>query len=72
MEAIITAFVLLIYLILCGISFVGGFYLGMKERPEPIPNEPSEEEKRQIERSRREFENFMNYNGRPQDVINDN
>lgn len=72
MEAIITAFVLLIYLILCGISFVGGFYLGKKKRPESTTNEPSAEEKRQIERSRREFENFMNYNGRPQDVINDN
>lgn len=68
----VIAFCLFAYLIICAISFVGGFYLGKKKKPQPIQNEPSEEEKRKIERNRREFENFMNYNGRPQDVINDN
>ena len=71
MEGIITAFVLLVYLILLGISFVGGFYLGKKKRPKPKIAEPSAEEQRQIERNRKEFEYFMSYDGRPQDAISD-
>ena len=67
----VIAFCLFAYLIICGISFAGGFYLGKKKRPEPRVSEPSEEDKRQIERNRKEFENFMNYNGRPQDAISD-
>lgn len=69
MEAIVTAFVLFIYLILCGISFAGGFYLGKKKRPEPKQNEPTSEEIRQMKRQQKELENFINYRGDRQEDI---
>ena len=70
MEIVLTAFVLLLFEILCGISFLGGFYLGKKKRPTEGRKEPTKEEIAEIEKARREFENFMSYTGQPQNDIN--
>ena len=67
MEAIITAFILFVYLIIGVFLFAGGFYLGRKKRPSIERKEPTEEEKK----AEREFENFMTYSGVPQEAIND-
>lgn len=69
MQAIITAFVLFIFHFLCAASFVGGYLVGKRKRPAKAQNEPTEEEKRAIERARKEFKNLMNYNGTPQNEI---
>ncbi len=71
MEAILTAFVLFIFLILCGISFAGGYYLGLKKRPADHKRELTAEELTQTRKIKKEYENFMSYSGDKQEDIND-
>lgn len=71
MEVILISFVLFIFLILCGISFAGGFYLGLKKRPADRKREPTAEELKQTRKIKKEYENFMSYSGDKQEDISD-
>jgi hypothetical protein len=53
------------------LSFVGGFYYCRIKKPTDKTKTLTAGEKAEYKRNQIEFENFMNYNGRPQDVIND-
>lgn len=59
------------YALVCALSFVAGFQIGRKKKAITPVRAPSEEEIRSERRIRREYENFMNYTGDPQDVISD-
>lgn len=56
------------------ISLVLAFFVGRHYKAKPRYDKEemrlTEEDARQIERERREQENFMKYDGTPQDVIN--
>ena len=52
-------------------SFVAGFYYKLKKKPFNKTKPLTEAEKREFKRIQAEYENFMNYNGTPQDVISD-
>jgi hypothetical protein len=52
-------------------AFVGGYMLGQKRKLVAKSKEPTAEEKRAMRKSQKEFENFMNYSGVQQEVIND-
>lgn len=69
MEAIITAFVLLIYLVFIALAFVGGYFIGKRKRPTEAKISPSEEDKKNEEREKKELENFFNYRGDKQENI---
>lgn len=68
-NAILFCFILL----LCLIFGAVGFLIGFKKRPKPEPkSEPvplTEEQERQIEKRKRQEENFWNYNGDNQGTI---
>lgn len=69
MEAIITAFVLLIYLVFIALAFVGGYLIGKRKRPIEAKISPSEDDKKNEERTKKELENFFNYRGDKQEDI---
>ena len=69
MEAIITAFVLLVYLIFIAVAFVGGYFIGKRKRPTETKILPTEAERKQEEREKKELENFINYRGDKQENI---
>lgn len=68
---ILNALLFCFILLLCFISFAGGFYLGLKQRPKPEPKkepEPlTEEQERQIKKRQKETENFWGYDGSDQE-----
>lgn len=51
-------------------AFVGGYILGKKNKGATPRPKISEEEQRQSEKRQKELENFMTYNGMPQNDIN--
>ena len=56
------------------ISLAGAFFAGKrckKKKPQGNIPEITEKERKAFERMQKEQENFMNYNGTPQDAIND-
>lgn len=55
---------------LCGyISAVQGLKRKGGEKSIPEHREPTQAEKKEMERAQREYENFMTYTGKPQDSI---
>lgn len=69
MNVLIVLVILLIVLLMCLLSAAGGFLLAksvcLKEsKAEAMPL--TDEEKRNVERKEREYQNFLNYNGTPQ------
>lgn len=52
-------------------AFVGGFWVKLRKRPSPAAKEPTEAEKKAIRKQQKEQENFMTYDGTPQNAIND-
>jgi hypothetical protein len=52
-------------------AFVGGFWVKLRKRPSSAAKEPTEDEKKAIRRQQKEQENFMAYDGTPQNAIND-
>lgn len=70
-TAILFLILLIVWLFSVIFSFVGSFYYCRIKKPTDKTKAPTEAEKREYKRNQIEFENFMNYNGRPQDVIND-
>lgn len=73
MQLVLNAILFCLILALCGVCFVVGLVVGYKkkeaEKPK-IEHKPlNEEQKRQIERNKRQEENFWNYNGTQQDTI---
>jgi hypothetical protein len=67
MQIVLNAILFCLILLLCFIFGATGFLIGFKKRPKPEPkNEPTpltEEQERQIEKRKRQEENFWNYNG---------
>lgn len=67
MQIVLNAILFCFILLLCFIFGAVGFYLGLKKRPKEKPkSEPeplTEEQERQIEKRKRQEENFWNYNG---------
>lgn len=72
-DIVLNLILFCVVLLLCGLSAVGGFFIGkyapdkrLERSFEPV----SEEERRKIEKRRREDMNFLNYDGTvQQDVI---
>lgn len=58
---------LTLWLIVCAVCFVVGFFVGIKNKPKEAPKTPpaplTEEQERQIEKAQRELRNFWAYNG---------
>lgn len=69
----IIAVIFLILVIVWALSVVAAFLVGFhskgKEKTPPTPKEPTQAEKKEIEKIRKEYENFMAYDGTPQDAI---
>ena len=63
---IVIAFILLIFIILLGISFTCGFFVGEKTKPTVNIETPTGEELERIKREEKELENFFRYDGRLQ------
>lgn len=64
----ITAILIMLWLISCAVCAALGVYIGRSRKPQRpvVKAEPSEEEKRQLERELREIENFFKYDGTEQ------
>lgn len=64
---------MLIVILCCAVSGVAGFLIGFsinyhpKEKTPAI--EPTEQQKRDIKRRQREYNNFLNYDGTEQDKL---
>ncbi|MBQ8649150.1 MAG: hypothetical protein IJ470_03680 [Clostridia bacterium] len=74
MNTVILILILLIaWLISCGGSACIGFFAAEKLRKIPRaraePDPPAEDEIRKQEKFKREYENFLNYTGKPQDEL---
>ncbi len=63
--------VVMIWEISLVLAFVAGSRFKGKKRPAAESKSLTEEEKRAFGRMLKEQENFMNYDGTPQDAIND-
>lgn len=73
-ELLVAMFIFLLFLVwllTMGVSFAVGFAYARRRKPRPEPKQISEEEMRESRRNQKELENFMNYNGRPQEIINE-
>ena len=68
-EIILSAILFCFILFLCFIFFCTGFYFGktIKIKSRVIHNPPSEMKKLQLEKAKREEQNFWDYNGNPQE-----
>ena len=72
MEAAIILFqMLLIWLFSLLLAFAGGYLYSRIKKPNPKKKAHTSENKAINEREQREYENFMTYNGRPQEAISD-
>ena len=64
MKIILICFLFCVILFLCLLSVGLGIFLGLKIKPHTPPKEElTEEEKRKVEKMKREEENFFSYNG---------
>lgn len=73
MQLVLNGILFCFILLLCGVSFAIGFFLGYKrkeaEKPKIEPKPLTEEQIRLAQRQKRHEDNFWNYNGNPQDKI---
>lgn len=70
-TAILLLILIITWLLSLTVSFMGGFYYCQMKRYTRKSKSLTEAEKKEHRQNQIEFENFMNYNGRPQDVIGD-
>ena len=71
-DIILNLILFCVVLLLCGLSAVGGFFIGIynpDKRKEKKVEPVSEEQRRKIEKRRREDMNFLNYDGTEQEDI---
>lgn len=71
-ELLIAMFIVLFFMvlsILVALAFTAGFFFKGKKKPISEPKKPTEEDIRKAKRMQKEVENFMAYNGTPQDAI---
>lgn len=71
-ELLIAMFIVLFLMIssaICVLSFLAGFIYKGKKKPISEHKKPTEEDIRKAKRMQKEVENFMAYNGTPQDAI---
>lgn len=64
----------ILIIMLWEISLAGAFILGgmcKKKKPQANATKMTKEEQKAFNRMQKEQENFMNYDGTPQDAIND-
>lgn len=71
MQIVLNAILFCLILALCGVCFAVGFFLGYKkkeaEKPK-IEHKPlTLEQEREVEKQKRQEENFWNYNGSRQE-----
>ena len=63
LNLILTGFLFCFILLLCLGFLCLGIYVGQRMKRHAAAEEPTEEEKRKIEREKREIANFFEYNG---------
>lgn len=64
MDKVILAGILFVMILfLCFIAFVGGLYLGLKYKERPPEAELTETEIKEIEKRKRQEQNFWNFDG---------
>lgn len=68
--AVIFLIMVIVWVLSVVAAFLLGFYSKSKEKTPPTPKELTQAEIKEIEKIRKEYENFMAYNGTPQDAIN--
>ena len=72
-TVILILILLIIWLISCGGSACIGFFIAKRLKNTPQaraePEPPAEDEIRKQEKFKREYENFLNYTGKPQDEL---
>ncbi len=66
-----TILIVMIWEVSLVFAFLGGFALKNKKRPTPQEKPLTKEEMKVFRRAQKEQDNFMTYDGTPQDVIND-
>lgn len=73
LNALIILIFIITLLLLCSIMFVFGAWCGYnhkkQKKPTPQVKQPTTEELSKIKQEQKELENFMNYTGKPQEVI---
>ena len=73
LNALIILIFVITLLLLCSIMFVFGAWCGYnhkkQKKPTPQLKQPTAEELSKIKQEQNEHENFMNYTGKPQEVI---
>lgn len=70
-TAILYLILTILWLISLVVSFVGGFYLCRIKKRTTKPKKPTKAEINEMEQLRKEYENFMSYDGTEQNAIND-
>lgn len=69
--AVIIVLFLIVWIVTVALAFVGGFLYKGKKKHLTEPKKPTEADIRKAKRMQKEVENFMTYNGIPQEAIND-
>ena len=69
--AIIILLFFMIWIMTLALAFIGGFLYKGRTKPKFRTKKPTEADIRKAKRMQKEVENFMNYNGIPQEAIND-
>ena len=63
-------FIVLLCCVICGITgFLIGFSINYHPKEKTPVIEPTEQQKRDIKRRQREYNNFLNYDGTEQDAV---
>lgn len=68
-TALLLLILLMVWLFSLAVSFVAGFMCWRIKKRTSNTKPLTEQEKREIERNQREYENFMTYSGKPQNAI---
>lgn len=68
--AMIYAIITIVWVLSVVFAFVLGYWSNGKEKRLPEAKEPTSEDLKAIEKMRKEYENFMAYDGTPQNAIN--
>jgi hypothetical protein len=67
---LICMFIVILCCVICGITgFLVGFSINYHPKEKTPAIEPTEQQKRDIKRRQREYNNFLNYDGTEQDKL---